>query len=61
MPETNKTKLVAANTTNSLRCTIPAHIVKMLELSIGDHLEWHVRAVKSKFVIEVVPIRDKSQ
>lgn len=61
MIELTKTKLVAANTTKSLRCTVPAHIVQMLNLSIGDHFEWCVKADKSEFRIELIPIRGQSK
>lgn len=56
-----RTKLVVANTTKSLRCTVPAHIVRLLNLAEGDHLEWHVLAIKSQFKIELMPIRSSSK
>lgn len=59
MPETDKTKLVAANTSNSLRCTVPASIVRMLKLAEGDHFEWKISAVKSEFKVELIPIRSR--
>ena len=61
MSETTKTKLVAANTTKSLRCTVPAYIVSMLNLNKGDHFEWKVSAVKSSFKVELIPIRSRSK
>ena len=38
MVETSK--VAAANTTNSMKITIPMAIVKKLELEEGDILEW---------------------
>ena len=36
------TKLAAANTTNSLRITIPMSIVKHMKLEEGGHIEWEM-------------------
>ena len=61
MAQKTKTKLVAVNTMNSLKCTVLAHIGQMPDLSDGDHLEWKVNAIKSNFNVELIPIRGRSK
>lgn len=54
MPVTNKTKLTRANTSKSLRTTVPAQIIQQLKLEEGDSVEWVLRPVGSKFEIVLV-------
>jgi bifunctional DNA-binding transcriptional regulator/antitoxin component of YhaV-PrlF toxin-antitoxin module len=55
MPRGHTTKLAPANTTSdSLRTTIPAGVVKDLELERGDTVRWVVRARgDGRLVVEV--------
>ena len=54
MAITSITKLVNANTSKSLRVTIPAHIVEVLELEQGDSIKWYLVAKgRDKFGIDV--------
>ena len=51
MPVTNKTKLAKANTSKSLRTTVPAHIIQQLGLSDGDEITWVLQPKNNKFVV----------
>ena len=51
MPVTNKTKLSKANTSKSLRTTVPAHIIQQLGLSDGDEITWVLQPKDNKFVV----------
>jgi len=55
MPRGHTTKLAPANTTSgSLRTTVPAGVVKDLELERGDTVRWVVRARgDGRLVVEV--------
>lgn len=53
MPRTTRTKLVNANTTNSLRVTVPVHIIEMLELQKGDQVEWVIKPNGKKFDVRL--------
>lgn len=48
-----KTNLVSANKSDSLRVTVPAHIVKLLDLKTGDQIGWNVKAEKNEFKITI--------
>lgn len=46
---------------NSLRTTVPAGIVKLLDLKEGDKFKWELRADDGELLIVIKPIRrDKS-
>ena len=51
MPITNKTKLAKANTSKSLRTTVPAHIIQQLGLADGDVVTWVLQPKNNKFVV----------
>lgn len=55
MPETNVTRLVLANKSNSLRTTIPSHIIRQFDLKEGDQLEWSLEIKKGKMALGVKP------
>ena len=61
MAQKTKTELVAVNTRNSLRCTVPVHIVQMPDLSGGDHLERKSSAIRNNFKVELLSIRSRSK
>jgi hypothetical protein len=51
------TKLTSASPrTNSLRTTVPVHIIKLLELTKGDHLNWGIEPDGDGWKITVEPI-----
>ena len=52
-----RTNLVSANQSDSLRTTVPAHIIKQFKLKQGDALEWEIVAEGSKLRIGVTPVR----
>ena len=50
------TKLTAANTTRSLRTTVPTRIVQALNLNANSYLKWSATTQDGKTVINVEPI-----
>jgi bifunctional DNA-binding transcriptional regulator/antitoxin component of YhaV-PrlF toxin-antitoxin module len=46
-------KIAKANTTNSLRTTIPSDIAKEIDLNVGDLLIWSIDQQKGKKVITI--------
>jgi bifunctional DNA-binding transcriptional regulator/antitoxin component of YhaV-PrlF toxin-antitoxin module len=44
-------KVAKANTTNSLRTTIPSDIVKEIDLNVGDLLIWSIDQQKGKKIV----------
>ncbi len=48
-----KTNLVHANKSNSLRVTIPSHIVKQFNLLAGDQIEWDLVPDHNMFKIQI--------
>ena len=50
------TKLTAANTTRSLRTTVPTRIVQSLNLNANSYLKWSEITQDGKTVINVEPI-----
>lgn len=50
------TKLTAANTTRSLRTTVPTRIVQALNLNANSYLKWSATTQDGKIVINVEPI-----
>lgn len=59
MPETNLTRLVLANKSNSLRTTIPAHIIRQFDLKEGDQIEWTLEVKRGKMALGVKPRKSK--
>ena len=53
MPVTNKTKLSHANTSKSLRTTVPAHIIQQLSLKDGDVVEWILKPNGKEFAVSL--------
>lgn len=52
-----KTNLVLANKSDSLRTTVPSSIVKMLDLKVGDQIEWTLKPKNNEFCILVEIIK----
>jgi len=59
MPETSLTRLVLANKSNSLRTTIPAHIIRQFDLKEGDQIEWTLEIKNGKMALGVKPRKSK--
>ena len=51
-----KTNLVLANRSDSLRTTIPASIVRQFGLKAGDQITWDLKAEGSTMKILITPI-----
>lgn len=52
-----KTNLVLANKSNSLRVTIPASIVRQFDLKVGDSIEWNIEAQNNSLKILITPVK----
>ncbi len=52
-----KTNLVLANKSNSLRVTIPASIVRQFDLKVGDSIEWNIEAKNNSLKILITPVK----
>jgi bifunctional DNA-binding transcriptional regulator/antitoxin component of YhaV-PrlF toxin-antitoxin module len=50
---TISSKVTKANTTNSVRTTIPSEIVKEIDLRVGDLLIWSIDQQKGKKTISI--------
>ena len=60
MAQAQVTTLSKANDrSDSLRTTVPASIVKLLELEESDKIEWILEPGKGKFIVRIQPIRSK--
>lgn len=58
MVQAQVTTLSKANDrSESLRTTVPATIVKLLELKEGDRIEWNLEPAKGRFVVKVQPFK----
>ena len=55
-----KTNLVLANRSDSLRTTVPASIVRLFDLRAGDKIEWDLMAEGSTMKIIVTPAKKNS-
>jgi len=54
------TKLAKATSeSNSLRTTVPSGVVKQLNLTENDSLEWNLKAEGSQFLITIKPLKRK--
>lgn len=51
------TKLTAANTSRSLRTTVPSSVVKALDLSADSYLSWNVVQKEGVSYIQVERVR----
>jgi len=54
-----RTNLVLANKSESLRTTIPSSIVRQLGLKVGDQIEWNLEPKNNKFHVTVEIIKNK--
>ena len=52
-----RTNLVLANRSDSLRTTIPASIVRQFGLQAGDKIEWNLKAEGSILQIIITPAK----
>lgn len=50
----------ATNKSNSLRTTIPIGIVRQFNLSIGEKLNWEIKARNGDLIIIVTPIKSEN-
>ena len=51
------TKLTAANTSRSLRTTVPSSVVKALDLTSNSYLSWNVVKKEGETYIQVERVR----
>ena len=52
-----RTNLVLANRSDSLRTTIPASIVRQFGLHAGDKIEWNLKAEGNAMKITITPTK----
>ena len=52
-----KTNLVFANKSDSLRTTVPSHIIKILDLKVGDAIEWKLEPDGNRFKVVVAFVK----
>ena len=53
-----ETVLNPANTTESLRATVPSAVVSMFEMKKGDKLVWEIYADEKEVILKVKPKRE---
>ena len=53
----DRTNLVIANKIDSLRTTVPAHIIKQFKLKAGDQLEWDLVVENNTLRIVITPLK----
>ena len=53
----DRTNLVIANKSDSLRTTVPAHIIKQFKLKAGDQLEWNLVVDSGTMRIMITPLK----
>ena len=53
MAKTNRTKLAQANTSNSLRVTVPSYVIHALGAKAGDEIEWSLKPDGDRFAVAV--------
>ena len=53
-----RTSIGAANHSDSLRTTIPIHIAKILDLKVGDQIEWSVSPRDNEFEVKIKFIKN---
>lgn len=52
-----RTNLVVANQSDSLRTTVPGHIIEQFGLAKGDQLEWILKVGDGIMTIEIKPVK----
>ena len=52
-----RTNLVLANKSESLRTTIPVSIVRQFGLAVKDQLEWNLEVIEGKLRVIIDPIK----
>lgn len=50
----------ATNKSNSLRTTIPIGIARQFNLSIGEKLNWEIKARNGDLIIVITPIKNEN-
>jgi len=55
---TISSKVQKANTSNSVRTTLPNEIVKELDIRVGDLLIWDIQNQKNKKIIMIKKVTD---
>ena len=53
----DRTNLVIANKSDSLRTTVPSHIIKQFKLKAGDQLEWSLVVDNNTLRIVITPLK----
>ena len=53
----SRTNLVMANQSDSLRTTVPSHIVRQFDLKAGDQIDWKMVVENNQLTIKVTPSR----
>ena len=56
----DRTNLVIANKSDSLRTTVPSHIIKQFKLKAGDQLEWNLVVDNNTLRIVITPMKSAS-
>ena len=56
----DRTSLVIANKSDSLRTTVPSHIIKQFKLKAGDQLEWNLVVDNNTLRIVITPLKAAS-
>ena len=56
----DRTNLVIANKSDSLRTTVPAHIIRQFKLKARDQLEWNLVADSGTMRIMITPLKTAS-
>ena len=54
---TEKTNLVLANKSKSLRTTIPVSVVRQFKLAVKDQMAWDLKVIDGEIRIIVTPMR----
>ena len=56
----DRTSLVIANKSDSLRTTVPSHIIKQFKLKAADQLEWNLVVDNNTLRIVIMPLKAAS-
>ena len=56
----DRTNLVIANKSDSLRTTVPSHIIKQFKLKAGDQLEGNLVVDNNTLRIVITPLKSAS-
>ena len=49
---------LAVSSSESLRTTVPTHIVSQFKLKAGDKLDWDLRVIDGKLNIVIAPLEE---